>query len=530
MSRADFVVICRALVLWPAPLPLCCGSGVHAFLGLELGWALARHFGICCGSQGCCPGLTGQLCDRAAVPDGRCTFTASSLAAAGVVHALLGLVCGRLKPGGWRRCVRGAFGDLCLGRPYTSRVWRALRMGAAGSQTCGGGGGGYAAVWHERDPRGGGTLTRCATGDVRVLPRVCVFACGFSKSRGASPGALDRPPNSIPAAPRAGPGGNGGGLSTGGFPLGMGPGPGPSMRQEGPLRWAQPGACQGTSPPLPPQPPERAAATGRADRARRLTGDWLGWAPRRYEAAPPPPPTPTTAPALLRPAVAPLRLATSHSCLWHVDREDEDEDEAGGEGAGTRPRPPRCPGTGDGTMALRAALVVQPGHPGVPRPPPAPGMGRHRRCPAPPRGDLPDPPHSDCATSNARPGWGLRTASFLGRALGAPGEGHLGCTSRGGGHLGSPGHPARQILPPKGAPRSLGTRRTPSPKPRGTPPAGVMSWWAWGGGQIPCMPRWRTASPPSRPSTGSSGTTPRDTWRATELPPNWWGGGPQLRP
>ena len=121
------------------------------------------------------------------MPDGRCTFTASSLAAAGVVHALLGLVCGRLKPGGWRRCVRGAFGDLCLGRPYTSRVWRALRMGAAGSQTCAGGGGGgggeggYAAVWHERDPRGGGTLTRCATGDVRVLPRVCVFACGFSK-------------------------------------------------------------------------------------------------------------------------------------------------------------------------------------------------------------------------------------------------------------------------------------------------------------------------------------------------------------
>ena len=186
MSRADFVVMGRALVLWPAPLPLCCGSGVHAFLGLELGWALARLFEICCGSQGCCPGLTGQLCDRAAVPDGRCTFTASSLAAAGVVQALLGLVCGRLKPGGWRRCVRGAFGDLCLGRPYTSRVWRALRMGAAGSQTCaggggGGGGGGYAAVWHERDPRGGGTLTRCATGDVRVLPRVCVFACGFSK-------------------------------------------------------------------------------------------------------------------------------------------------------------------------------------------------------------------------------------------------------------------------------------------------------------------------------------------------------------
>ena len=43
-----------------------------------------------------------------------------------------------------------------------------------------GGGGGYAAVWHERDPRGGGTLTRCTARDVRVLPPICVFASGFS--------------------------------------------------------------------------------------------------------------------------------------------------------------------------------------------------------------------------------------------------------------------------------------------------------------------------------------------------------------
>ena len=60
---------------------------------------------------------------------------------------------------------------------HGSRWVSDLRRGGGG----GGGGGGYAAVWHERDPRGGGTLTRCATGDVRVLPRVCVFACGFSK-------------------------------------------------------------------------------------------------------------------------------------------------------------------------------------------------------------------------------------------------------------------------------------------------------------------------------------------------------------
>ena len=118
------------------------------------------------------------------LPDGRCTFATSSLAVAGDVRALLGLVCGRLKPGGTRRCVQGASGALCLGRPYASWAWRALRTRAAGSQTCAdcwGGGGGYAAVWHERDPRGGGTLTRCSTRDVRVLPHVCVFASGFSK-------------------------------------------------------------------------------------------------------------------------------------------------------------------------------------------------------------------------------------------------------------------------------------------------------------------------------------------------------------
>ena len=52
-----------------------------------------------------------------------------------------------------------------------------------------------------------------------------------------------------------------------------------------------------------------------------------------------------------------------------------------------------------------------------------------------------------------------------------------------------------------------------------------MFWWAWGGGRTPCMPRLRTASPPSRPSTRSFRNRPRDTWRATGRPPSWWGGG-----
>ena len=81
------------------------------------------------------------------MPDGRCTFAPSSLAVVGVVHALLGLVCGRLKPGEPRRCVRGASGALCLGTPYTSWAWRVSRAGAARSQAC-------AACW------GGGEVMR----------------------------------------------------------------------------------------------------------------------------------------------------------------------------------------------------------------------------------------------------------------------------------------------------------------------------------------------------------------------------------
>ena len=66
-------------------------------------------------------------------------------------------------------------------------------------------------------------------------------------------------------------------------------------------------------------------------------------------------------------------------------------------------------------------------------------------------------------------------ASFLGGALGVPGGGGViwDAPTGGVGILVRQGIPARQIYPPKGHP---GTRRTPSAKPCGTPPAGVMPW------------------------------------------------------
>ena len=39
------------------------------------------------------------------------------------------------------------------------------------------------------------------------------------------------------------------------------------------------------------------------------------------------------------------------------------------------------------------------------------------------------------------------------------------------------------------------------------------------------MPKQLTASPPSRPSPGSSRTMPHSMWRAMGRPPSWWGGG-----
>ena len=74
---------------------------------------------------------------------------------------------------------------------------------------------------------------------------------------------------------------------------------------------------------------------------------------------------------------------------------------------------------------------------------------------------------------------------------------------------------------PKGCPAP---RRTPSPKPSGTPPAGATSWWAWGGGRIPCTPRWRTESRPSRPLTALSGATLHSMWRDTGRPAAGGGG------
>ena len=193
-------------------------------------------------------------------------------------------------------------------------------------------------------PNQGALGVGCATAEGDSGPMPTPTDAGGQTSRGASRGAPNRPPDTLPAAPRANTRGNGGGLSTGGFPLGMGLGPGPSMRQEGVYTsTAQEGAprqgdgsgplsvgglCTGGGkglhtgvgrlrdgmgpsrrgaaavpragrsqgrvkepPTLPPPPPKRTAAAGGADRVHWLTGDRLGWTPRRHEAAPPPPPS-----------------------------------------------------------------------------------------------------------------------------------------------------------------------------------------------------------------------------------------------
>ena len=73
--------------------------------------------------SGDCPGLTGLLCARAVVPGLRCAFAASSLAVAwgrGPRSLRLGLrayAAWRLTPDETCRCVQGASGALCLGRP-----------------------------------------------------------------------------------------------------------------------------------------------------------------------------------------------------------------------------------------------------------------------------------------------------------------------------------------------------------------------------------------------------------------------------
>ena len=112
---------------------------------------------------------------------------------------------------------------------------------------------------------------------------------------------------------------------------------------------------------------------------------------------------------------------------------------------------------------------------------------------------------------------------FWGAPLESPGRGRrgMGCTGRGGGNPGPPGHHSQANSPPKGA---LRNEAAPSPNPCGTPPVGATSWWAWVERRIPCTPKWRTVSRASHPLTGLFGTTPHGTWRVTGPPRSSWGG------
>ena len=80
------------------------------------------------------------------------------------------------------------------------------------------------------------------------------------------------------------------------------------------------------------------------------------------------------------------------------------------------------------------------------------------------------------------------------------------------------GIPARQILPPKGAPRNKTDTLAPTLWRR----CHVLVGLGWGADSLHAQVVYGV---PSRPSTGSSGTTPRGTWRATGGPLSWWGGG-----
>ena len=118
------------------------------------------------------------------------------------------------------------------------------------------------------------------------------------------------------------------------------------------------GVCHETPPPLPRPPPERTAAAGRADRAHRLTGEWLGWTPRRHEAPPHPLPRPACdlpwPPCGLPPAFFAHGTGTARTRTRPRP------------GARARARgrgPLHSPGTGDGTMASPCCDG------GTPRPP-----------------------------------------------------------------------------------------------------------------------------------------------------------------
>ena len=106
------------------------------------------------------------------------------------------------------------------------------------------------------------------------------------------------------------------------------------------------------------------------------------------------------------------------------------------------------------------------------------------------------------------PARGLGVAGIMGGLPWNPRGGGASGMRRPGGILVRQGNPARQVLPPKGAPERGGL-----PRP-GSMALTARSWWGWGGERIPCMPRRLTVSPPR----------PHNTWRAMGRPPSWCGG------
>ena len=260
-------------------------------------------------------------------------------------------------------------------------------------------------------------------------------AAGAQTNRGARPNAPDRPPDTIPAAPTANTGGNGGGLSTSEFPLGMGPGPGSSMWQEGvyvpttqegaprrgdgsrplsmgggcaqvvagvptpawggcgmawdqaaaalrlSLALGQSGACQEPPPPSPPPPPTARTDGGRGPsrqgaKANRLLA-WMDPTTARSRPSDHCPGPPATCPGPLVACHEPFFAHGTGTARMRTRTRPGARSRAHG-------RHPQSPGTGDGTMASPCCDGGTPKPPWCSLPPTSAGDGLAPSVPWPP--------------------------------------------------------------------------------------------------------------------------------------------------